>query len=76
MVIDEMKTFVSFFLLKNGNNLPIADVDVDVNAYADVDDDAILVLDTVVLVQRLNYDPKIDYLIHDEEGQLDQLFDF
>lgn len=31
---------------------------------------------TVALGQWTDYDPKIDYLVHDEEGQLDQLFWF
>lgn len=57
--------------------LPVVGVDVDANVYADVDDDAIPVADMVKMVPQLGqHDPKICYLIHDEDGQLDQLFGF
>lgn len=50
-------------------------VDVDVNAYADVDDDVILVVNMVLRVlQVIQYGLKIDYLIHVVDGQLDLIF--
>lgn len=54
------------------NYIPVADVDADVNAYVDADDDVVLVLNMEEL-EQLIHDLKIDYLIHDEECQLDQL---
>lgn len=49
-------------------------VDVDANVCVDVDDDVILVSNMAASVLQSNRpDLKIDYLIHDEEGQLDQL---
>lgn len=58
-------------------DLPVVDVDVGVNVCVDVDDDATLVVDTVTMVPQIGqHDPKIDYLIHGEDGQLDQLFCF
>lgn len=57
--------------------LPVVGVDVDANVYADVDDDAIPVADMAMMVPLLGqHDPKICYLIHDEDGQLDQLIVF
>lgn len=53
---------------------PVIIVDVDANVYADVDDDAVLVVNMVTMVQHLNqHDPKIDYPIHVAINQLDQL---
>lgn len=59
-------------------NLPVVDVDVDADACVDVDDGVALVADTAMAVPRLNrHDLKIDYLIHDGDDQLGQLyFDF
>lgn len=52
----------------------VADVGVDANACADADDGVALVADMAMTVPRLNrHDPKIDYLIHDEDDQLDPL---
>lgn len=60
--------------LKNESNLPVADADVDANAYVDADDGVIPVVDTVIAVPQLSQpDPKIDYLVHGEDDQLDQL---
>lgn len=61
--------------MKNSmKNLPVAGVDVDANACVDVDDGVTPVADTVIVVQQLSQpDPKIDYLVHDEDDQLDQL---
>lgn len=49
-------------------------VDADVNAYAGAGDDVILGVN-MVASELLSNRPglRIDYLIHDEEGQLDQL---
>lgn len=48
--------------------------DADANACADVGDDAILGANMVALALPSNRPGlRIDYLIHDEEGQLDQL---
>lgn len=42
--------------------------------YAGVDDDAAPVADKAMMVPQLSrHDPKIDYLVHDEDDQLDQL---
>lgn len=58
-------------------HLPVVGVDVDANVYVDVDDDAIPVADMAKMVPQLGqHDPKICYLIHDEDGQLDQLIVF
>lgn len=49
-------------------------VDADVNACAGADDDVILGANMVASELLLNRPGlRIDYLIHDEEGQLDQL---
>lgn len=53
---------------------PVIIVDVDANVYADVDDDVILVVNTVTVVQHLSQlDPKIDCPIHVAINRLDQL---
>lgn len=55
--------------------LPVVGVDVDASVYADVGDDAIPVADMAKAVPQLGqHDPRIDYLVHDEDDQLDQLF--
>lgn len=56
-------------------NLPVVDVDVDADACVDAGDGVALVADTAMEVPRPNrHDLKIDYLIHDEDDQLGQLF--
>ena len=55
--------------------LPVVGVDVGASVYADVDDDAIPVADMAKAVPQIGqHDPRIDYLVHDEDDQLDQLF--
>lgn len=48
-------------------------VDADVNAYAGAGDDVILGANMVASELLNQPGLRIDYLIHDEEGQLDQL---
>lgn len=65
-----IKKYKKFFFF----DLPVVDVDVDANVCVGVDDGVTPVVDTVTMVPQLGqHDPKIDYLIHGEDGQLDQL---
>lgn len=42
--------------------------------YVDVGDDVAPVVNMAIVVPQLSqHDPKIDYLVHDEDDQLDQL---
>lgn len=56
------------------SHLPAAGVDAGANACAGVDDGVIPVADRAMTGPRLGQlDPKIGYLVHDEDDQLDQL---
>lgn len=66
-------TFLSFRNINFLVCLPVVDVDVDANVCVGVDDGVTPVVSTVTVVPLGQHDPKIDYLIHGEDGQLDQL---
>lgn len=56
-------------------NLPVVDVDADADACVDAGDGVALVASTAMMAPRINrHDLKIDYLIHDEDDQLGQLY--
>lgn len=56
-------------------NLPAVDVDVDADACVDAGDGVALVASTAMVAPRTyRHDLKIDYLIHDEDDQLGQLY--